>query len=188
MSLVLMMAHGASRKVNNEDDENEPPSCIPISHSRRATVTLEHRPSMFQSHNQVSHRQSIPHEPSFSTIITSSLPCSIWDSANPWVAPAPGAHSYEMDEFTSTIYQAATHRMDSVPNLTLEAGSLDELVDQLSELIDEAGRNNDSFHPTDCSLSTQVVALHLVRVSRGRCSSCCGIDSFTTKVSFLSSM
>jgi hypothetical protein len=78
--------------------------------------------------------------------MTSSLPSSIWDSADPWVAPAPGAHSYTMDGFTSTIYQAATCGMDSVPSLTLEAGSLDELVDQFSELIDEAGRNNDYSH------------------------------------------
>jgi hypothetical protein len=81
----------------------------------------------------------------------SSLPCSIWDSADTWVAPAPGAHSYEMDGFTSTIYQAATLGIESVPNLTHEAGSLDELVDQLSKLIDEAGHNNNY----SCILSPQ---------------------------------
>jgi hypothetical protein len=76
--------------------------------------------------------------------MTSSLPASIWDENSPWIPPASfDSHSYRLEGFASAVYQAATQDLDAVPQLDLEAPSLELLVDRFSQVIDEAGAAGD---------------------------------------------
>jgi hypothetical protein len=76
--------------------------------------------------------------------MTSSLPTSIWNENIPWVPPVSSDHrSYRIEGFANAVYQAATQDLDPIPNLSLEAPSLELLVDQFSRLIDQAGAEGD---------------------------------------------
>lgn len=72
--------------------------------------------------------------------MVSSLPHSIWGV--PWVPPPlPDGPSYQMEGFTPTVFRAASQGTNSV--LNLQAASLDDLVDCLAAVIDDAGRCGD---------------------------------------------
>ena len=76
--------------------------------------------------------------------MTSSLPTSIWNENISWVPPVSSDHrSYPIEGFAKAVYQAATQGLDVVPHLYLEAPSLELLVDQFSDLIDDAGSEGD---------------------------------------------
>lgn len=55
--------------------------------------------------------------------------------------PSPDGLSYQMEGFTPAVFHAASQGTDSV--LNLQAASLDDLVDRLAAVIDDAGRRND---------------------------------------------
>jgi hypothetical protein len=89
-------------------------------------------------------KQPLQRELSLTTAITSSLPTSIWDKNNSWSPPASTDNrSYRIEDFTSTVYQAATRGLNPIPQLNIEAPSLEQLVDRFSDLIDEASAEGD---------------------------------------------
>lgn len=72
-----------------------------------------------------------------------SLPGEIWQE--PWVCPtpAPSRPIYRMEGFTRSVFEAATEGLNPMPVLNVEGLTLDAVADQFTEIIDEAGRNND---------------------------------------------
>lgn len=75
-------------------------------------------------------------------MVATSLPSAIWDPSNPWIPPAEAGPTYEMNNFASSVRSAATRGLQRIPKLRIEGNSLDELANQLSNLIDEAGKNS----------------------------------------------
>lgn len=75
--------------------------------------------------------------------MVSSLPHSIWDV--PWDPPPPPGDgpSYQMDGFTAAVFRAASRGSNPNPVLNLQAASLNDLVDRLAAVIDDAGRHGD---------------------------------------------
>ena len=55
--------------------------------------------------------------------------------------PPPDGPSYQMEGFTGAVFRAASEGTD--PVLNLQAASLDELVDCLADVIDDASRSGD---------------------------------------------
>jgi hypothetical protein len=83
-------------------------------------------------------------QPSLTTSMVLSLPNSIWNV--PWVPPPlPDGPSYQMEGFTPAVFLAASRGTNSNPvrALNLQAASLDDLVDRLAAVIDDAGRCGD---------------------------------------------
>jgi hypothetical protein len=76
--------------------------------------------------------------------MTSSVHTSIWNVNIPWVPPVSSDHrSYSIEHFAHAVYQSATQDLDVVPQLRLQAPSLELLVDRFSEIIDEASSEGD---------------------------------------------
>ena len=76
--------------------------------------------------------------------MTSSLPTLIWDVNNPWVpSVSTSPRSYHLEGFANAVYQAATQGLNVVPRLSLQATTLELLVDQFSRIIDEASAEGD---------------------------------------------
>lgn len=78
--------------------------------------------------------------------VTTSLHPSIWNGEAPWTPPPPPlGHTYHLNGFTSAVYRAAIdpQTMTQAPELNLEGNSINQLVDQFTVLLDEAGQRDD---------------------------------------------
>jgi hypothetical protein len=78
--------------------------------------------------------------------VTTSLHPSIWNGEEPWTPPPPPpGRIYHLNGFTPAVYRAAVHdpHMITVPELHLQGDDINQLVDQFTALLDEAGQRDD---------------------------------------------